>query len=32
VEQWDQVGESFQNFLSENLLSSNMLLVGQKVR
>jgi 2-polyprenyl-3-methyl-5-hydroxy-6-metoxy-1,4-benzoquinol methylase len=32
IDKWDQVGESFQNFLSENLLSSHMLLVGQKVR
>jgi len=32
IDKWEQIGKSFQNFLSQNLLSSNMLLVGQKVR
>jgi 2-polyprenyl-3-methyl-5-hydroxy-6-metoxy-1,4-benzoquinol methylase len=30
IDQWDEVGESFQDFLSQNLLSSNMLLVAIK--
>lgn len=30
IDKWEQVGESFQQFLSDNLLSSNMMLVGQK--
>lgn len=30
VDDWDRLGEPFQRFLSENGLSSNMLLVAQK--
>ena len=31
VDDWEKMGAPFQNFLSENLLSSNMLLVGRAV-
>ncbi|MBB1073503.1 class I SAM-dependent methyltransferase [Rhodoferax sp. 4810] len=31
IEQWEEVGEAFQIFLSQNLLSSNMLLVARKI-
>lgn len=30
IDEWDQVGANFQRFLSDHLLSSNMLLVAQK--
>lgn len=30
IDEWEERGEVFQKFLSENLLSSNMLLVAQK--
>jgi 2-polyprenyl-3-methyl-5-hydroxy-6-metoxy-1,4-benzoquinol methylase len=30
IEEWESKGEAFQNFLSENNLSSNMLLVARK--
>jgi SAM-dependent methyltransferase len=30
IDEWEEQGEVFQKFLSENLLSSNMLLVAQK--
>jgi 2-polyprenyl-3-methyl-5-hydroxy-6-metoxy-1,4-benzoquinol methylase len=30
IERWDEVGAAFQRFLSDNLLSSNMLLAAQK--
>lgn len=30
IDEWERLGEKFQTFLSENLLSSNMLLVAQK--
>lgn len=30
IDEWEKLGEAFQNFLSENLLSSNMLLVARK--
>lgn len=31
LDRWEEVGENFQTFLQENLLSSNMLLVAQKL-
>lgn len=30
IDEWDKRGEAFQDFLSDNLLSSNMLLVARK--
>jgi hypothetical protein len=30
IEEWERLGEKFQAFLSDNLLSSNMLLVAKK--
>jgi 2-polyprenyl-3-methyl-5-hydroxy-6-metoxy-1,4-benzoquinol methylase len=30
IDEWDTKGEAFQNFLSANLLSSNMMLVARK--
>ena len=30
IDQWDRLGRSFQQFLQDNLLSSNMLLVARK--
>jgi 2-polyprenyl-3-methyl-5-hydroxy-6-metoxy-1,4-benzoquinol methylase len=30
IEEWDRVGNAFQNFLAEHLLSSHMWLVGRK--
>ena len=30
IDEWDRLGEKFQTFLSENRLSSNMLVVGKK--
>lgn len=30
IDEWEQLGANFQSFLSENRLSSNMLLVAQK--
>ncbi len=30
IDRWGELGEKFQNFLSKNMLSSNMLLIGKK--